>query len=445
LRTEEERLEAELSYRGALAQAGLMPVSLDDVQASLPQDAALLELLKFSVFDPQRAGTQPWRDAHYAGLVVRNDGELLWFDLGPAAEIDVRADKWKSVLRNRSTDAATRDAAAAALSQLVFEPLRPALSDVRHLLISPDGKLALVPCGPLWPEGDEPTPGKVIVSYLSSGRELLHADEATEVNPAMIVADPAFDAALALSAQTSGDRFADRGKLAPLPGTRQEGEELRQLLRNATLLMDAEATVQAVKQIERPVILHIATHGLFSPLEQPEADWRMDMLRLGDEVLLLRRPESPSLANPMFFSGLALAGASQRADAQMVGILTAQEIAGMDLRGTQLVVLSACETGLGTVKQGEEFTGLRRALAIAGAATQVTSLWKVDDTATRVLMGHYYRLLLEGVGRAEALEQAQRRVRHDSQHPAWSHPFYWAAFISAGDWRPIHVAEWPWR
>jgi CHAT domain-containing protein len=87
------------------------------------------------------------------------------------------------------------------------------------------------------------------------------------------------------------------------------------------------------------------------------------------------------------------------------------------------------------MRTGGEFSGLRRALSIAGAASQVTSLWKVDDTATAAMMAQYYSLLLQDKGRAEALRLAQRWIRQT--HPEWQHPYYWAAFVASGDWKPI--------
>jgi hypothetical protein len=118
--------------------------------------------------------------------------------------------------------------------------------------------------------------------------------------------------------------------------------------------------------------------------------------------------------------GLALADANRGPD----GILLAREIAGLDLRGTQLVVLSACETGVGVF-------GMRRAVALAGAAAQVVSLWRTDDAATRELMRSFYRRLADGAGRAEALRQAKLDLVHQ---PASEHPYFWAAFLHAGDW-----------
>jgi CHAT domain-containing protein len=114
--------------------------------------------------------------------------------------------------------------------------------------------------------------------------------------------------------------------------------------------------------------------------------------------------------------------------------LTALEAAQLDLQGTELVVLSACDTGIGDVQNGEGVYGLRRALILAGAQTSVTSLWKVSDDATRKLMTDYYQRLLNGEGRAAALRHAQLKVLSD---PDFSHPYYWAGFVSAGNWTPI--------
>src|SRR5512140_1177484 len=133
--------------------------------------------------------------------------------------------------------------------------------------------------------------------------------------------------------------------------------------------------------------------------------------------------------NPLLRSGLVLAGAHDSAAAAHTrdSIVTAPELSGMDLWGTQLVVLSACDTGQGDVKLGQGVYGLRRALEVAGAQTLVMSLWKVNDETTRALMVDYYRRLLAGEGRADALEGAMRTLRGKQPHP-----YYWAPFISIG-------------
>ncbi len=148
------------------------------------------------------------------------------------------------------------------------------------------------------------------------------------------------------------------------------------------------------------------------------------------------RPEDPLLR-----SGLVLAGShspenppgSRRLEDSLV---TALELAGLNLWGTQLVILSACDTGRGDVKRGEGVYGLRRALLVAGAETVVTSLWKVNDDATRQLMERYYRHLLAGHGRTRALLEAMRELRRKLPHP-----HYWAAFTALGSDAPLQFQE----
>ncbi len=115
-------------------------------------------------------------------------------------------------------------------------------------------------------------------------------------------------------------------------------------------------------------------------------------------------------------------------------MLTALEVASLNLSGTKLVVLSACETGLGDVANGEGVYGLRRALAIAGTESQLISLWKVDDVGTSDLMVSYYQRLMNDVGRSTALRQTQLELL---QNPQYQHPYYWAAFIPSGNWTSL--------
>ena len=133
-----------------------------------------------------------------------------------------------------------------------------------------------------------------------------------------------------------------------------------------------------------------------------------------------------------------MAGANRGAD----GIVTAREIAGFDWWGTKLVVLSACETGVGAVPSGDGVYGLRRAVVLAGAEAQVVSLWNVSDSSAQELMREYYGELARGTGRAEALRQAKLRLL---RQPRYAHPHHWAAFILAGDWTPLDKRVFPQR
>jgi CHAT domain-containing protein len=179
--------------------------------------------------------------------------------------------------------------------------------------------------------------------------------------------------------------------------------------------------------------LHLATHGFFFPDEPEVAPPDYDF----GTILQDNRNAKPNvrpLENPLLRSGLALAGANPRSSGLEDGILTASEAAGLNLSGTKLVVLSACKTGLGDVTNGEGVYGLRRAFAIAGAESQLMSLWAVNDYKTNKLMVDYYQRLKNHVGRSEALRQTQLDMLHN---PDSEHPYYWAAFIPSGDWTPM--------
>ena len=138
----------------------------------------------------------------------------------------------------------------------------------------------------------------------------------------------------------------------------------------------------------------------------------------------------------MPFRGLALAGANLRHTSDTDdGILTALEASGLNLWGTKLVVLSACDTGIGDVRNGEGVYGLRRAFFLAGAESLVMSLWPVSDYTTRELMTGYYRNLKQGIGRGSALRQVQLDMLKRNPH---LHPFYWANFIQSGEWADLN-------
>jgi CHAT domain-containing protein len=195
-----------------------------------------------------------------------------------------------------------------------------------------------------------------------------------------------------------------------------------------------------LKSVHHPRILHIATHGFFLDDQKSKNDPTATRgLALGldaKRVAAQARGE-----NPLLRSGLILAGVNQQqSGANEDGVLTALEATNLDLWGTKLVVLSACEKGLGEVKNGEGVYGLRRALVLAGSESQVMSLWRVADAATRDLMIDFYKRLEAGAGRTEALRQAQLSMLHNAKH---NHPFYWAAFIQSGDWRSMNAEATP--
>jgi CHAT domain-containing protein len=228
----------------------------------------------------------------------------------------------------------------------------------------------------------------------------------------------------------------------PLPGTIEEGRIISAMLPGSTLVTEGKAMEQTVKALHGPEALHIATHGFFrGEPKSIEGNTRALEIETSNVANSGSGPKTLQVPmdNPLLRSGLALAGANRR-DGAEDGLLTALEVSGMDLWGTKLVVLSACETGLGDVSAGEGVYGLRRALAMAGAQTILMSLWEVDDEATRDLMIGYYQRMAAGEGRAEALRTSQLALLHEKKR---AHPFYWAAFLASGDPRPVEFAVVP--
>jgi CHAT domain-containing protein len=224
--------------------------------------------------------------------------------------------------------------------------------------------------------------------------------------------------------------------LKRLPGSAEEGMKLKKILVSATVLMNAEATVSALKRASSPAILHISTHGGFlEDQPKPEADSaskRELMIRPdGNGRFNDALAQNLNIENPLLRAALFLAGANRGRNGEDDGVLTALEATGLDLYGTKLVVLSACDTGIGEVKTGDGVYGLRRALVLAGAETQVMSLWPVSDVGTRELMIDYYKRLQKGEGRGEALRQVRLKMLESEDR---QHPFFWASFIQSGEW-----------
>jgi tetratricopeptide (TPR) repeat protein len=226
-----------------------------------------------------------------------------------------------------------------------------------------------------------------------------------------------------------------------LLGTKTEGEAAAKALDKVSttrLLTAVNATESAVKAAHRPTALVLATHGYF--LADPHGPVLLPTgaIRGGLEPVSPRKPPIPS-AEPsevVLRSGLLLAGCNKRAEVgagQEDGVLTALEILGLDLGGTRLVVLSACETGVGKATLGDGYAGLRQAFQLAGARSVVATLWKIPDAETVTLMERFYSAWAESKDGATALATAQRDIiERRRKSGGAAHPFYWAAFGVTG-------------
>jgi CHAT domain-containing protein len=320
------------------------------------------------------------------------------------------------------------------LDARILQPLQPLLGPGGTVLVAPDGPLHLVPFAALRsPDGHWRVERYLFVN-IASGRELLRpARPSGNAGPPVVIAAPDYGSARpAVAGQRGGMQFA------ALPGTAEEALALGKLLPGAQVWTGLKASEAALQGLHGPRILHIATHGFFMPertVPAGESGTRGAATR-GAAALLEPDivPAPTDLPDPYQRSGLALAGANTAMGSGGDGVLTASEACLLDLRGTKLVVLSACETGIGAVAGAEGVVGLRRALVLAGAESLLMSLWKVDDAATRDLMVAFYVKLQAGAGRAEAIRQAQLAMLSGAER---SHPFYWAAFVAIGDWKPL--------
>jgi CHAT domain-containing protein/tetratricopeptide (TPR) repeat protein len=323
--------------------------------------------------------------------------------------------------------------AGQSLRKAVFDPLLPFLEDRRQLFLAPDGDLTRLPFETLPLEQDRFLLDTYQISYLSVGRDLLRFNRQPAALPEkpLVLADPDYD----LTAQ-SETGFQAGQPFRRLAGTREEGKLVGMQLK-VEPLSAGQAQESRLKKLSSPHILHLATHGFFLPdLQAGEASQE---LFLAGGLEMSRFERLRQVPNPLLRSGLALAGANAWLQSQAVsqesedGLLTAEDVTGLDLTGTELVVLSACDTGLGDIQAGEGVFGLRRAFTLAGARTLLMSLWKVPDQATRSLMEFFYiNLIDKKMGRAAALRQAQLELR--KEHPD---PFYWGAFICQGDPGPL--------
>ena len=443
LAAEQERLESKLATRSAEFRQQVAPITLAAVQSALPHDAILVEWFRYQPFDPKARDENTKSDKpRYVAYVLRHEGEPAVVDVGEAETIEKLVQDFRVALSDSQSTYVHE--VATELSERLMKPLHPHLGHAKQLLVSPDGALNLLPFAALLDETGEYLAQRVDITYLTSGRDLLQfVAESPSHSRAVVVADPDYGQSETMVAhadtavEVSRSVDLDRGGLSftPLPGTAAEADTLKSLLKvnNENLLTQVQATEARLKQLHGPQILHIATHGFFLRDQAgPSPALRTSGLSQDQTPLPLRE-------NPLLRSGLALAGANARRSGDHDdGILTAAEVAQMDLHGTQLVVLSACETGLGDVENGEGVYGLRRALELAGAQTQVASLWKVADDATKDLMVDYYQRLLAGEGRSAALQEAQRTMLKSKTR---SHPYYWAAFVPIGHWTPLAKSD----
>jgi CHAT domain-containing protein len=524
LADQKERLEAELARQipEMNLERKLRAADRRAVALGLPEGIVLVEFVRLHVFD-FRAVAEPrgetqwdppqrWRPARYLSFILPGGepDQVQMIDLGEAEPIDRLITDFRvgiigegaedmdrnMVVKHRPEPApAMRVSAGAALRAAVFDKLTPALGGCTRLLLAPDGDLAQLPFEVLPTEDGRLLIDRYAISYVGCGRDVLRFGVATAGQPtaALVVADPDFDfggegATPSAPSEMPRDRRSRHVHhlafpVERLPATRVEGERIAAVMGVHPWLGSAALEGRLKDGCRSPRILHLATHGFFLEDQTDERDgWLQRSEGLAGLASGPGRLSGPLPENPLLRAGLVLAGANTwhatgpaHPDAED-GLLTAEDVSGMDLLATELVVLSACETGLGEVHTGEGVFGLQRAFVLAGAKTLVMSLWKVPDLTTALLMDRFYENLLQrrsardaalrdaqqyvrnltvkeirvtwlssemidrlAAGNTEAKRDLDELARRPDEHRPFADPYYWGAFICQGQPGPLPV------
>lgn len=434
------------------------PPDCAELASRIPDDGLLIEYWRCT----WPVDNQGSIAASYVALVLpkKRPDMACTIHLCKSSEIEDTLFEYLSLLSGRSKtadfrneDEVQRDPARARevgqrLRSLLLDPLSVWTEQAGHLLLVPDGLLVRLPFSTL-PLGHGYVMDRWLISYLHSARDLFENEETLGLpSSPIVVSDPAYD---------WPGRMGRSTFFEPLDCAAQEGKTIGHLL-GVKPLTETAATKSALMTCGSPKILHIATHGQLLPAQPTIADlgqisqvmsgvrWfdpgeaRLYIPGLAVFADNLGRLSGLQLPDQALRSVLALAGAntwlegSPLPDEAGNGLVTAEDIVAMDLAANQLTVLSACETGLGVIDVGEGVLGLRSSFAIAGAETVVVSLWSVDDSSTEQLMCTFYQNLIEGhMGRAKALQEAQRAIRN--QYP--DDPYFWGSFICQGASGPL--------
>jgi CHAT domain-containing protein len=444
------------------------------VAALLPERTALIDLFLYLHHDRPPAGARELKsEARFVAFVVRKGREPQRVDLGPARAIDDALSQWRQKIQRDRTGF---DTPASELARRLWSPVEPLLTEIDTVLIAPDDLLNGLPWGAL----PDPKTGRFLIERFAFGTVISARQLARLVTTK---AQPAGESLLAVGGVDYGHLAAHpvesvrANRSAPLTraslswrylnGTKEEVESIAKLYEQVLkvkprLIIGQEATrIRVRAEMTGKRYLELATHGYFAPAIARAAG-SFDLAKLDSTTAAVIHREDVPVLYPGLLSGLVWAGANDPVKDVATGVLdlgagvmTAEEVEALSLAGCELVVLSACETGLGQVAGGEGVLGLQRAFQLAGARTVVASLWKVDDQATQALLTRFHRNLWEKkMAKLEALREAQIwLIREGSKHPELGlrgglkrpepklmdgdsvSPFYWAAFVLSGDWR----------
>lgn len=448
-------------------------VELGSVRQSLPPHSCLIEFARFKPMNFNAKGEDKlWQPARYAAWIIppAGSGRVNIVDLGEAEPIEQLIEKvrekieqtgvQRTTLRQKGEPGAVEELSIlqAALSERIVTPLQEHMANADTLILSPDANLWLVPWGALSVKAEGPFLIEDFdLRYVLSGRELVESvTDNGNPNQPVIFANPQFDSGPDQVLQSLKAIFRDKwmkdenfshslsfsnNRLLPrvlaLPGTASEAKAiLPQLAKFAKeepqSYLGPYALESVFKAVHRPRVAVLSTHGFFLSDQETKPT---DQLTENTRSVALTVDGKP-LENPLLRCGLLFAGCNDPKAGEGSGddgVLTGMEIVGIDLEGTELVVLSACETGVGTIRNGEGVAGLRQAFQLAGAEAVVATLWQVPDAESAELMGDFFAFLNDGSSKSQALRKAQlKQIAKRRELYSTAHPYYWAAFTITG-------------
>ncbi len=397
-------MEKKLSERSADFMAGYSKkkISYTQIKNLLSETEAVVEIIRTRKYDQDFT-----KDSQYVALILTRESEipkLVVLDNG--LQLETRFSKfYRNAIQQKITDEHSYDQ--------YWARIEPELKAKKMIYISPDGAYNQLNLNTL----KKPAADYIINQYdlviLGNSKDLIALKgkkKAASKKNAMLLGFPEYG----------------QGNVAALPGTKVEVDGIAKVLKasgyQVTQFMQKTATEANLKSVKAPALMHIATHGYFlQDVENKTSAYGVNVENAND--------------NPLLRSGLLLAGAASTVSGKRTpnlesndnGILTAYEAMNLNLEGTDLIVLSACETGLGDIKAGEGVYGLQRAFLVAGADALIMSLWKVDDAATQQLMNNFYSNWSKLGNKQKAFKQAQLQLM-----TKYKDPYYWGAFVMMG-------------
>ncbi|MEO5340897.1 MAG: CHAT domain-containing protein [Magnetococcus sp. MYC-9] len=438
-----DSLQMQLGQASRRFRESVSQVTVEQLAEALPKDAVLVDFLAFADGEKKKL---------LAGVLRKEGGKPVYTlvsypDLKKLQDEIVR---YRGAIQEEGLEEEELHKIGKEVYELIWGPLVASIGPRKVVYLVPDDMLNILPFNALMDGKGEYLLKSLDLHILSTSRDLLPDKVDVAKGEFLIMAGPNYTSTKVVDADVltkvagkrsaGGAQDAMRGfsggglrglKFDPLPGAEKEGKLISETSKakkeTNTIFTEDAAQEQVVQSLSQPPrMLHIATHGFFLKADE-NLKKRLLSLQRGSDVHL-----PPPGDNPMLRAGLAFAGINGSAPflgeipTENDGVLTALEVLGLNLTGTRLAVLSACETGLGEIHEGEGVYGLRRAFQEAGVKTVISSLWEVSDAGTQALMTGLYGRLAEGKSVHDALLESQRAMLASKE---WNYPYIWSAFM----------------